>query len=31
MTKDNTWILKDNWNVTLQDTMTANEWLLSIQ
>jgi len=31
MTKDNTWILRDNWNKTLQDTMTANEWLLSIQ
>jgi len=31
MTKDNTWKLRDNWNKTLQDTMTANEWLLSIQ
>ncbi|XP_065913728.1 uncharacterized protein [Dysidea avara] len=30
MTKDNTWILQDNWNETLQDSATANEWLLSI-
>jgi len=31
MTKDNTWKLRNNWNTTLQDTMAANEWLLSIQ
>ncbi|XP_065914009.1 uncharacterized protein [Dysidea avara] len=30
MTKDNTWKLRDNWNATLQNSKTANEWLLSI-
>jgi len=31
MTKDSTWKLSNNWNTTLQDTMAAEEWLLSIQ
>lgn len=30
MSEDNLWILNDNWNTTLKNTITAKKWLLSI-
>jgi len=30
MMRDNTWMLKKNWNTTLLNNVTGNDWLLSI-
>ena len=30
MTADNTWKLQNNWNTTLHNSLTGNDWLISI-